>query len=119
METRTITVEQVHVYFLNLNRMTDRCESCTTVAISTEYNDLMQWYQDQLDPNGPPGRDELGYYHVYKDGSDIYWYNPPGSEMLGDLDPWNHGFGDHWLPIDQYNAYISSMKMCGTVAVIY
>ena len=41
METRTITTEQVHVYFLNLNRMTDRCESCTTVAISTEYNDLM------------------------------------------------------------------------------
>ena len=118
METRTITTEQVHVYFLNLNRMTDRCESCTTVAISTEYNDLMQWYHEQMDPNGPAGRDESGYYHFYKEGSDIYWFNPPRSEMLGDQDPWNHGFGDTWMPMDQYNAYISSMKMSGTVAII-
>lgn len=98
--------------------MTERCESGTIVAVSTDYNDLMQWYHDQMDPNGPPGRDESGYYHFYKEGSDIYWYNPPRSEMLGDLDYWNHGFGDHWLPTDQFNAYISSMKECGTVAVI-
>ena len=58
METKTITTTLVHVYFLNLNRMTDRCESCKTVAVSTEYNDLMQWYQEQLDPNGPDRPEE-------------------------------------------------------------
>lgn len=118
METRTITTEQVHVYYLDLNHMASRCESCTTVAASTEYDDLMRWYHDQLDPNGPPGRDESGYYHFYKEGSDIYWYNPPGSKTLGDLDFWGHGFDESWMPMDQYNAFISSMKICGTVAII-
>lgn len=118
METKTSTTTLVHVYFLNLNSMTSRCESCTTVAVSTEYDDLMRWYHNQLDPNGPPGRDEFGYYHFYKEGSDIYWYNPPGSETLGDRDYWNHGFGDIWMPMDQYEAHISNMKKCGTVAII-
>lgn len=45
METRQVV--QVRIYILVMNSIYDRCEGGSIVAVSTDYDRLLQWYGDQ------------------------------------------------------------------------
>lgn len=92
METRTIT--QVRIYMLALNPMTGRGEERRIVALSTDYNKLVAWYNDQLAPE--PWRDGQ-WYKEFRAGSPLEWFNPAFSLELNRTAPYGHGISDEWL----------------------
>lgn len=98
MNTRTIT--QVEVYKLQLNSMYDRAESGTVVAISTDYDRLVDWYNMQL--SAEPYIDEYRYIHYFDKDSILYSYNPCPSVLLNDLDVFCHGISNVWVDIEDY-----------------
>lgn len=99
MNTRTIT--QVEVYKLQLNSIYDRAESGTVVAISTDYDRLVDWYVSQL--SAEPHTDDNGYIHYFDEDSILYSYNPCWSVLLSGLDVFGHGISNVWVDIEDYN----------------
>lgn len=95
METRI--VEQVRIYILNLNEMHSNAEYGRSVAVSTEYDDLVKLYNDNLLEECY--RDEDGYLHSFKEGP-LYNFNPCMSLELNNLDTFGFGIQDIWIPID-------------------
>jgi len=102
MQTRTIT--EVLVYKLVLNNMRSNTESRTIVAVSTERQNLIDWYNDQLAPEpyyseGSPSFDCHGnshtWYKVFKEGSELEWYNPCYSDF--EPDHCGHGISSVWI----------------------
>jgi hypothetical protein len=89
METRFI--EQVKVYGLNLNSMSDKSEYVNLVALSTDRKKLEEWYtaekapQTWSDPKGEGGN----WHKVFRQGSALEWYNPiEWSSRSGYFDQW-------------------------------
>ena len=95
MESRTIT--QVKIYKLIMNRVTHRVEDCSIVAISGERENLVNWYKSQLAEQ--PWIDSLSYYKVFKEGSDLEWFNPVD---LDSVDHWGFGIQEEWVNEDVF-----------------
>ena len=95
MEIRQIT--QVKIYILVLNNMYDRCEDGNIVAISSEYENLIKYYNDNLLTD--PIRDNEGYLHSFKEGG-LYFYNPCYSLEVGSVDSFGHGIHFEWCTED-------------------
>ena len=107
MKTRTIT--QVEVYKLVLNSIYHRAESGTIVAISTDYDKLVDWYNGQLSEESYT--DENGYIHYFNKNSILYSYNPCPSVLLNDLDVFDHGISNVWVDIEDYGNIHSIYKV--------
>ena len=73
METRQIT--QVHIYFIVLNGVYDRCEDRNIVVVSDDNGKLRQFYYDNLLQYDQRFRDDTGIYRSFKEGV-LYNYNP-------------------------------------------
>ena len=52
METREKYLQEVRLYVLCLNPMDGSAESAVDVAVSTEYQRLVDWYRGQFNPGG-------------------------------------------------------------------
>lgn len=96
METRTIV--EVRIFVLVLNTF-GRAEECEVVAVSDDYDRLVNWYLDQFADD--PYREE-GFYKTFKKGSFIEYNNPCGSLKLNDIRPFGHGIHDEWVSKDTY-----------------
>lgn len=103
MEFRQIN--QVRVYKLILNPMHDRTESGCLVAVSTDYDKLVQWYLSQK--AAVPYRDDR-WYKVFEKGSQLEWYNPSASLELNELGAFGHGITDEWVNETTYHNFIQS-----------
>lgn len=110
METRTIT--QVRIYTLALNPMTGRAEERRIVALSTDYNKLVAWYNDQLAPE--PWHDRRMWCKVFRAGSPLEWFNPAYSLELNQTGPYRHGIGDMWIPESEWPV----LRSCGYYTII-
>ena len=101
IETRTITrsITEVHVYVLVLNTF-GAAEEGRVVAVSTDYNKLAEWYQEQFEPSGPYREDR--WYKTFRKGSPIEYNNPCRSLELNNTRPFGHGIHDEWIPLEAY-----------------
>ena len=83
-----------------------RAEEGEVVAISDDYDRLVDWYLDQFADDSY--RDE-GFYKTFKKGSKIEYNNPCGSAVLNNLNHFGQGIHDEWVSEDEYinikNAY--------------
>ena len=95
MEIRTIT--EVRIYILVLNEMHNRAEYGRPVAMSTEYNNLVNYYNANLLEER--FRDEDGYLHSFKEGP-LFNFNPCMSLELNNLDIFGFGIQDKWINQD-------------------
>lgn len=91
METRHIM--QVRIYVLILNPF-GAAEECEIVAVSDDYNRLVNWYIDQF---AQEGYREDGFYKVFKKGSPIEYNNPCYTTALNETRPFGHGIHDEWV----------------------
>lgn len=89
METRQIT--QVHIYFIVLNGVYDRCEDRNIVVVSDDRTKLIDFYHDNLLPNDKRFRDDYGKFRSFKEGP-LYDYNP--GYILEDI------IKDEWISMD-------------------
>lgn len=92
METRQIT--QVHIYFIVLNGVYDRCEDRNIVAVSDDKNRLMEFYNNNLLPPDNRFRDNAGMFRSFKEGP-LYNYNP--GYNLKEI------FKDEWISMEELN----------------
>ena len=103
METRITT--EVRIFVLILTTL-GRAEEGEAVAISDDYDRLVDWYLNQFADD--PYRDE-GFYKTFKKGSKIEYNNPCGSVVLNNLNHFGQGIHDEWVSEDEYinikNAY--------------
>ena len=96
METRQIT--QVHIYFLLLNSMFDRCEGRDIVLVADNKEKIYNYYNNNILPYEERFRDDYGYLHSFKSGSLLYNHNPLpfhlgfGEDCYDDL-----GIKDDWV----------------------
>lgn len=82
METRQTT--EYKVFVLELADMRGGVDKAIPVAIFTEYENLVDWYNSQLAPepytdkgyHSYTGSDDYGYHKVFKKGSPLEWFNP-------------------------------------------
>ncbi len=102
MEARKIN--EVRVYKLVLNHVRDKCEESRIVAISGNYNKLVEFYNSCLAPE--PWRDGR-YSKVFKEGSPLEWYNPANIE-LNKTDYWGCGISDEWIIERVWNNIVDS-----------
>lgn len=96
METRTIV--EVKIFVLVLNTF-GRAEECEVVAVSDDYDRLVNWYLDQFADD--PYREE-GFYKTFKKGSFIEYNNPCGSVALNNVNHYGQGIHDEWVSKDTY-----------------
>lgn len=97
METRTIN--QVKVYVLAMNPVTDRAERADNVAIATDREKLVAWYKDQLaNETWVDGT----FRKVFKKGSQLEWYNPLGDLSESFESMFGHGIHELWINEDVY-----------------
>ena len=110
METKTITV--IKLYFLHLHPRKIRNKSFTEiVAASTDYQKLVDWYNAQLNPEGPETvvfNDTIdsggSWLKYFKNGSPIEWYNPATTLKLKDPSFDGHGINAQWVNVEEFNA---------------
>lgn len=93
-ETRTI--EQVKIYYLVLNPMTDRAEACMIAAFSDDKERLMQWYNSLKVEGYNDGR----YGKIFKKDSPLEWFNPMDNED-GTLGFFGHGLQSEWVDVEE------------------
>ncbi len=93
-------VTRVKIYSLRLNPVTDRFESLRIMAVSTQFEPLFQWYQEQYqgetweDPQ-PDGR---VYRKRFRRGSPLEWCNPCYNTDIGaDSVSNGGGFDFEWV----------------------
>ncbi len=89
METRTI--QQVKVYCLVMNPVTDRAESGRIVIMSFEKPKLIERYNNEY--TGTYLED--GYSKSFKKNGPLEWYNPIWS--FDELDSFGHGLREEWI----------------------
>jgi hypothetical protein len=98
METRTI--REIKVYKLVMNNMTfPKIEMCEIVAVSTDYQKLIDWYKSQLANEG--WRDGQ-WFKSFKKGSALEWYNPVSNLDLDVYRPFNQGIQEEWITEETY-----------------
>ena len=89
METRTI--EQVKVYCLVMNPMTDRAESGRIAALSFEKDRLISFYEGEITESYNDDR----FRKVFKKNGPLEWFNPVWS--FEGLDSFGHGLMEDWV----------------------
>lgn len=89
METRTI--QQVKVYCLIMNPMTDRAESGRISVMSFEKDRLVKFYDGEITE---PYSDDR-FRKVFKKGGPLEWYNPLWT--LEGVDSFGHGLREEWI----------------------
>jgi len=99
METRL--VEQVKVYFLIMNPVTDRAESGKIAMMSTSRQDLITAYENEL----VAIYDDGNFRKVFKQGGPLEWYNPVWT--FEGVDTFGHGLSEDWVDM-QNLPYIKS-----------
>lgn len=97
METRNI--QEVRIYVLVLNTF-GFAEDGEIVAVSDDYNRLVDWYNQQINPEGR--YIENGWYKTFKKGSPIEYNNPCSSLELNNTYPFGHGIHDEWIPTETF-----------------
>lgn len=102
MECRTVT--EVRLYVLVLNTF-GAAETGDMVAISDDYDKLVNWYNDQFAEE--PYRDGE-WFKTFKPGSTIEWYNPCSTLELNNNYPFGHGIHDEWVTEDLFERIKSS-----------
>ena len=95
-ETRT--VEQTRIFYLVLNRVTDRAESWKIVAYAFTRDRLNEWYKDQIAPE--PWKDDR-FHKVFKKDSPLEWYNPIHDILSQDPETFGHGVFEEWVVEDE------------------
>ena len=101
METREKYLQEIRLYVLRLNPMDGSAESAVDVAVSTDYQKLVDWYREQLNPGGLWRDDNWG--KTFRAGSPLEWYNPAYNLELNNLGLFGHGIYDTWIPVDNLN----------------
>lgn len=104
METRSVTLFKV--YLLIMNSIFSRAEQGEIVAVSTDYDKLVQWYQDQkCDQWEDNSYGDHTYTKNFKKGSDLENYNPCniGPESAHD-DIFSHGIKSEWIDERSFNS---------------
>ena len=102
METRTTErIEEVRIYVLYLNTF-GKAEEGVIAAVSDDYNKLVNWYNEQFNPEGRYS--DNGYIKTFKRGSSIEWNNPCRSLKLNDTYPFGHGIHDEWIPMEVFHS---------------
>lgn len=94
METRT--VQECRIYVMVLNTF-GSSKSGEIAAVSDDYIRLVDWYKAQFADE--PYRED-GWYKVFKKGSPIEYNNPIYNIELNDVNHWNHGIHDEWVPLN-------------------
>lgn len=89
METRL--VEQVKVYFLIMNPVTDRAESGRIAMMSTSRENLITAYENEH----VAVYDDGNFRKVFKQGGPLEWYNPVWT--FDGVDPFGHGLSEDWV----------------------
>jgi hypothetical protein len=84
-------VEQVKVYSLIMNPVTDRAESSRIAVMSFDKNNLITFYNNQITDSY---NDET-YNKVFKKSGPLEWYNPLWT--LDGLDSFGHGLREDWI----------------------
>lgn len=97
METREI--QEVRIYVLVLNTF-GAAEEGKIVAVSDDYNRLVDWYNEQFNPEGKYR--ENGWCKTFKKGSSIEYNNPCYSLELNNTYPFGHGIHDEWITLDEF-----------------
>ena len=97
METRNI--QEVRIYVLVLNTF-GAAEEGEIVAVSDDYNRLVNWYNEQSNPEGKYR--ENGWCKTFKKGSPIEYNNPCSSLELNNTYPFGHGIHDEWIALDEF-----------------
>ena len=98
METRNI--QEVRIYVLVLNTFGSAKEG-EIVAVSDDYNRLVDWYNQQINPEGKYR--ENGWYKTFKKGSLIEYNNPCRSLEPNATSPFGHGIHDEWIPMETFH----------------
>lgn len=96
METGETIVPEVRVYVLVLNTF-GAAEDREIVAVSDDYDRLVNWYNDQF---AEEGYREDGWYKTFKKGSLIEYNNPCATTVLNQTRPFGHGIHDEWVHLD-------------------
>ncbi len=94
METRMIM--QCRIYVLVLNTF-GRAEDGAIVAVSSDYDRLVQWYKKQF---ADERYVENGWHKTFKKGSPIEFNNPCNTLELNNNHPFGHGIHDEWVNED-------------------
>lgn len=97
MKTRMAREVKIYVLVLNVfgNTLGER------VAISDDYDRLVNWYNKQLNPDGVY-RDGM-WNKTFKKGSFIEFCNPCDSLKLNDTSIFGFGIHDEWIPMEVFN----------------
>ncbi len=99
METRTI--QQVKVYFLIMNPVTDRAESGKIAMMSTSRDGLISAYENER----VDVYDDGNFRKVFKQGGPLEWFNPVWT--FEGKDTFGHGLSEDWVEMENLN-YIQS-----------
>ena len=89
METRL--VEQVKIYCLIMNPVTDRAESGQISMMSFDKDRLLKAYESEL----VEGYKDDYYHKVFKKGGPLEWFNPLWS--VDGIDSFGHGLREEWI----------------------
>lgn len=88
----TRTIHMLKVFYLVLNCMFCNCKEGKIVAIAPTYQDLIDWYNEQL--SDVPWEEEVDgriYLHRFEPDSILRDYNPSYSLEVGQTDIFGHG----------------------------
>lgn len=91
------TTKECQLFVLVLNTF-GRAEDGRVVAVSDDYNKLVNWYSQQIVDK--PYNDG-GFHKVFKKGSPIEFNNPCGSLELNKTYPFGHGIHDEWVKLEE------------------
>lgn len=108
METREIT--QGKLYVLYMNHVRDRWEDSTNVAVSTDYQQLVDWVNSfRVEPYRSEKDLQVfgqSFLKVYAEGSPLEYYNAPDSL---DLEQYNgKGITFDWIPLQILEKILNS-----------
>ena len=95
METRTI--QQVKVYYLIMNPVTDRAESGKITMMSTNRDSLITAYENER----VEVYDDGNFRKVFKLGGPLEWFNPVWT--FDGRDTFGHGLSEDWVDMENLN----------------
>ena len=109
MEARSVT--EVKLYKLVLNDMRfDHIEDGKIVAISSDYEKLVEWYNSQRAPemwrDGRWGK----FFAQY---SPLEWFNPASSLELNNTYPFGQGISEEWVREESLDRIINDFYFIG------